>query len=75
MLLLLYLPLIVWMGLSEIARDEMRDPVKVKTSRRPGNDRPRKILDFGGLCELSFHVGLLCECLTRIIALGRAKRI
>jgi hypothetical protein len=41
MLLLLYLPLIVWMGLSEVAWDEMRDPVKVKTSRRPGNDRPR----------------------------------
>ena len=41
MLLLLYLPLIVWMGLSEVAWDEMRDPVKVKTFRRPGNDRPR----------------------------------
>jgi len=32
MLLLLYLPLIVWMGLSEVAQDEMRDLVKVKTS-------------------------------------------
>jgi hypothetical protein len=39
--LLFYLPLIVWMGLSEVVQDEMRDPVKVKTSRRPGNDRPR----------------------------------
>jgi hypothetical protein len=37
--LLFYLPLIVWMGLSEVAQDEMRDRVKVKT--RPGNDRPR----------------------------------
>ena len=30
--LLFYLPLIVWMGLSEVAQDEMRDLVKVKTS-------------------------------------------
>jgi hypothetical protein len=33
------------------------------------------ILDFGRLRELSFHVGLLCECLAPTIALGRAKRI
>lgn len=37
--LLFYLPLIIWMGLSEVAQDEMRD--KVKTSWRPDNDRPR----------------------------------
>jgi len=39
--LLFYLPLIVWKGLFEVAQDAMREPVKVKASRRPGNDRPR----------------------------------
>jgi hypothetical protein len=29
--LLIYLPLIVWMGLFEVAQDEMRIPVKGKT--------------------------------------------
>jgi hypothetical protein len=29
--LLFYFPIIVWMGLMEIAQDEMRVPVRVKT--------------------------------------------
>ena len=32
--LLFYLPLIIWMGLFEVARDEMRVPVKAKASRQ-----------------------------------------
>ena len=40
--LLIYLPLIVWMGLFEVAQDEMRVPVKViKATRRLDNDRTR----------------------------------
>jgi hypothetical protein len=31
--LLFYLPLIIWMGLFEVAQDEMRVPVKVKALR------------------------------------------
>jgi hypothetical protein len=34
MLLLFYLPLIIWMGLFETAQDEMRVPVKVKALRK-----------------------------------------
>jgi hypothetical protein len=29
--LLFYFPLIIWMGMMEIAQDEMRIPIKVKT--------------------------------------------
>ena len=32
--LLFYLPLIIWMGLFDVARDEMRVPVKANTSRQ-----------------------------------------
>ena len=37
--LLFYLPLIVWIGLFEVAQDEMQVPVKGKTfdDRRPPN--------------------------------------
>jgi hypothetical protein len=31
--LLFYLPLIIWMGLFEVAQDAMRAPVKVKAFR------------------------------------------
>ena len=31
--LLFYLPVIIWMGLFELAQDEMRGPVKIKTLR------------------------------------------
>jgi hypothetical protein len=31
--LLFYLPLIIWMGLFEVAQDKMRGPVKVKALR------------------------------------------
>ena len=31
--LLFYLPLIIWIGLSELAQDEMRPTVKVKALR------------------------------------------
>jgi len=42
MLLLFYLPFIIWMGLFEVARDEMRVRVKVmKTYRRLDNGRTR----------------------------------
>jgi hypothetical protein len=34
MLLLFYLPLIIWMGLVEAAQDEMRVPVKVNALRK-----------------------------------------
>jgi hypothetical protein len=34
--LLFYLPLIVWMGLFEVAQDECRSP----STARPDNDRP-----------------------------------
>jgi hypothetical protein len=33
MSLLFYLPLVIWIGLFEIAQDEMRVPVKVKALR------------------------------------------
>ena len=40
--LLFYLPLIIWMGLFEVAQDEMRAPVKsLKAYRRLDNDRTR----------------------------------
>ena len=40
--LLFYLPLIIWTGLFEFARDEMLAPVKViKAYRRLDNDRTR----------------------------------
>jgi hypothetical protein len=40
--LLFYLPFIIWMGLFEVAQNEMRVPVKViKTYRRLDNDRTR----------------------------------
>ena len=40
--LLFYLPLIIWTGLFEFARDEMRTPLKViKAYRRLDNDRTR----------------------------------
>ena len=40
--LLFYLPLIIWMGLFEVAQNEMRAPVKViKAYRRLDNDRTR----------------------------------
>ena len=40
--LLVYLPFIIWMGLFEVAQNEMRVPVKVfKAYRRPDNDRTR----------------------------------
>jgi hypothetical protein len=32
--LLFYLPLIIWMGLFEVAQDEMRVPVKVNVLRK-----------------------------------------
>ena len=35
--LLIYLPLIVWMGLFKVAQDEMRIPVKGGISRRTGH--------------------------------------
>ena len=39
---LFYLPLIIWTGLFDFARDEMRAPVKVvKAYRRLDNDRTR----------------------------------
>jgi hypothetical protein len=42
MSLLFYLPFIIWMGLFEVAQDEMRVPVKViKATRRLDNDRTR----------------------------------
>jgi hypothetical protein len=42
MLLLFYLPFIIWIGLFEVAQDEMRIPVKViKATRRLDNDRTR----------------------------------
>ena len=42
MSLLFYLPFIIWMGLFEVAQDEMRVPVKViKAYRRLDNDRTR----------------------------------
>ena len=37
--LLFYLPLIIWMGLFEVAQDEMRVPVKVKRYGRLDDDR------------------------------------
>jgi hypothetical protein len=40
--LLFYLPLIIWMGLFEVAQNEMRVPAKViKAYRRLDNDRTR----------------------------------
>ena len=40
--LLFYLPFIIWMGLFEVARNEMRVPVKViKAYRRLKYDRTR----------------------------------
>jgi hypothetical protein len=43
--LLFYLPLIIWMGLFEVARDEMRVPVKAKASRLDDDDAdPRRRL-------------------------------
>ena len=65
--LLFYLPLIIWMGLFEVAQDEMRVPVKVKalrgdstmTERDNGLNR-RKVLDIriGRLVEA--HMALIC---------------
>lgn len=44
--LLFYLPLIIWMGLFEVAQNEMRAPVKViKAYRRLDNDRTREGLE------------------------------
>ena len=34
--LLFYFPLIIWMGMMEIAQDEMRVPVNVRRERRHG---------------------------------------
>ena len=40
--LLFYLPFIIWMGLFEVAQDEMRLPAKIiKATRRLDNDRTR----------------------------------
>jgi len=42
MLLLFYLPFIIWMGLFEVAQDEMRVPAKViKATPGLDNDRTR----------------------------------
>ena len=43
--LLFYLPIIIWMGLFEVAQDEMRVPVKVKALRETHDDRKRKRLE------------------------------
>ena len=36
--LLFYFPFIVWMGMMEIAQDEMRAPVRVKAQKPPTLD-------------------------------------
>ena len=39
--LLFYLPLIIWIGLFEVAQDDMRVPSKSRRYGRPDDERPR----------------------------------